>query len=224
MKSYREESGMIKFYGLGGEIGITTDQIQSILKAGESERQGMFLPGVKGPPPLAAPEGKLKVEGSRKTPEKRLARERAKEEREYQRRVKEITRQIEAARDRYSLATRGSSGPEPSLLNSREAIRARTDDLISRLKDAQHNPGRPSDAQGFKLLTPSPFSGAPPRTRELRPGQVVPRVRVPPPTYTKKQRELSELRHQLNQLQRERNKLIEQMNQKNFETGSFFLE
>lgn len=232
VQSYREESGMIKFYGLGGEIGIGRDQIQTILKAGGSEEKGMVLPGVGGPP--AVPLGEAKVEEKRETPteakekvltaEEKLAEEKAKEEREYQSKVKEITEQIKTARDRYSIATRGSSGPEPTLLNTEEAIKARTDDLISRLRDAQHNPSGPSDAGGVKLSTPSPFAGAPPTTTELRPGAVIPRVDVPLPTYTGKERELSELRNQINQLQRERERLIEQMKQKNFETGSLFLE
>ncbi len=232
VQSYREEGGMIKFYGIGGEIGITRDQIQTILKAGGSEETGMVLPGVGGPP--AVPLGEAKVEEKRETPteakekiltpEQKLAEERAQEEKEYQRRVKEITEKIKTARDRYSLATRGSSGPEPSLLDSEEAIRARTDDLTARLRDAQHNPAGPSDAGGIKLSTPSPFTGAPPTTTELRPGEIIPRVDTPPPTYTGKQRELSELRNQINQLEKERERLIEEMKQKNFETGSLFLD
>ena len=232
VQSYREEGGMIKFHGLGGEVSIGREQIQAILKAGEGEERGMVLPGVGGPP--AAPVGEAKVEEKRETPaeakekilspEQKLAEERAQEEKEYQRRVREITEQIKAARDRYYLATKGTSSPEPSLLQSEEAMRSRTDDLISRLRDAQHNPAGPSDAGGVKLLTPSPFTSAPPTTTELRPGEVVPRVEPPVPTYTAKEKELSELRNQINQLQKERDRLIEEMKQKNFDTGSLFLE
>ncbi|MFQ5902346.1 MAG: hypothetical protein ACE5JO_01520 [Candidatus Binatia bacterium] len=246
VQSYREEGGMIKFYGLGGEIGIARDQIQSILKAGGKGR-GMVFPGVKETParPSGAsqekkkvaspgPGGKAKVKGKKERPaeakekvlipEEKLAEERSKEEEEYQKRVREITEQIKAVRDRYALATRGSSGPEPSLLNSQEAIRARTDDLISRLRDAQHNPAGPSDAGGIKLSTPSSFAGAPPTTIELRPGEVIPRVDAPLPRYTGKQKELSELRNQIIQLQKKRERLIQEMRQKNFDTGSLFLE
>lgn len=240
---------MIKFYGLGGEIGIAKDQIQSILKAGEIQGRGMVLPGGEGsavgpreamqeekkvasPPPEieSQDEGKKQVSTEPKeselTPEERLAAERAKEEKEYQRRVKELTEQMKATMDRYSLATRGSSGPEPSLLNTEEARRARTDDLVSRLRDKQYNPAGPSDAGGVRLSTPSPFTGGPPTTTELNPSQVKPNptVDTPLPAYTGKEKDLSELRNQINQLQRERERLIQEMRQKNFDTGSLFLE
>ena len=248
VQSYREEAGMIKFYGLGGEIGIAKDQIQSILKAGEMEGRGMVLPGSEGSAvgfretrqeekKVASPprEGGDKIEGKKQvstepkesvlTPEERLAAERAKEEKEYQRRVKELTEQMKATMDRYSLATRGSSGPEPTTPVTPEEMRTRADDLISRLRDSQHNPVGPSETGGVKLTdVPSPFTGAPPTTMELRPPQVAPRVDAPLPDYSAKQKELSNLRNQINQLQRERERLIQEMRQKNFDTGSLFLE
>ncbi len=247
VESYREEGGMIKFRGLGGEIGINREQIQSILKAGEPQTRGMSLSGTERAPVEPAttgqeeklgasqtPPGQTKGEGKEAragqtqekvlSPEEKQAEERAKEEKEYQSKVRQLTEQIKTARDRYAIATRGSSGPEPTLLNSEEAIKARTDDLVSRLRDAQHNPSGPSDAGGVKLSTPSPFTGVPPTTTELRPGQIVPRVDAPLPGYSGKEKELSDLRNQINQLQREREKLIEQMKQKNFETGSLFLD
>ena len=243
VQNYREEGGMIKFPGLGGEIGIGRDQIQSILKAGEPESRGMSLFGTERPQggpaalgqeeKLEAGKGPAQVKGEEKeagagqkalSPEEKLAEERAKEEKEYQSKVRQLTDRIKAARDRYSLSSGGSGGPEPTLLNSEEAIKARTDDLISRLRDAQHNPSGPSDAGGVKLSTPSPFSGVPPTTTELRPGQVVPRVDAPLHGYSAKEKELSDLRNQINQLQKERERFIEQMKQKNFDTGSLFLD
>jgi len=235
VESYREEGGMIKFRGLGGEIGISKDQVQSILKGGTAEGEGQYLrlpaPAESSPVPASAsPEEKAKVDEKKDvkeklpTAEEKLAEERAKEEKEYQNKVKEITEQLKTARDRYSLTTGGSGGPEPSLLDSEEAIRARTDDLNSRLRDAQYNPAGPSDAGGVRLSTPSPFTGAPPSTIELRPGEVIPRVDSPPPTYSEKERQLSELRNQINQLTKQREQLIEEMRQKNFNTGSLFLE
>lgn len=247
VESYREEGGMIKFRGLGGEIGISREQIQSILKAGEPQSRGMSLSGTERTPVEPAttgqeekleasksPTGQAKGEGKEGgatpgqdkvlTPEEKLAEERAKEEKEYQSKVSQLTEQIKAARDRYAIATRGSSGPEPTLLNSEEAIKARTDDLISRLRDAQYNPSGPSDAGGIKLSTPSSFSGVPPTTTELRPGAVAPRVDAPLPGYTNTEKALSDLRNQLNQLQKDRERLIEQMKQKNFHTGSLFLD
>ena len=54
VQNYREEGGTIKFYGLGGEIGIARDQIQSIKEGGESEGRGMVFPGVEKTPPRPA--------------------------------------------------------------------------------------------------------------------------------------------------------------------------
>jgi len=239
VQSYREEGGMIKFPGMGGEIGISRDQIQSILKAGEPETRGMSLLGTERPsvvPPTTAREEKIEagrapVEEAKPgqaqekalSPEEKLAEERAKEEKEYQNKVRQLTDQLKSARDRFLLGTRGSSGADPTLLNSEEAIRGRTEVLTSRLRDAQHNPGDPA---AVKLLTPSPFSGLPPTVTEFRSGQdqLGPRVNTPPPAYTEKERELSNLRNQVRELETARERLIQEMRQKNFDTGSLFLE
>lgn len=214
IQSYREEGTMIKFPGMGGEIGISKDQVQSILKAGEPESRGMSIIGLeKAPTPPAAPSpeekkeagrvpaGEQAAEGKEKvlSPEERLREERARDEKEYQNKVKQLTEQIKSLSDRFSLATRGSSGPEPTLLQTEEAIRARSDDLTTRLRDAG--------------LVP-----------ELRPGETAPRVEVPLPGYTGREKDLSDLRNQINQLQRDRQSLIEQMKQKNLDTGGLFLE
>lgn len=244
--SYREEGGMIKFQGLGGEVGITRDQVQSIVKAGEIGGQGLILPGIEKAPSETARESREEKKAGSKgaeaepkaeeklerpqakekvlTPEEGAAEEKAKAEKEYQNRVKQLTEQVKAARERYATATRGSTSPEPSLLTTDEAIKARRDDLISRLRDVQHNPGGPSDAGAAKMLTPSPFSGASPTTTELRPGEAPPRVDTPVQSYTGKERELSELRNQINQLEKQRERLIEEMKQKNLDTSSLFLE
>ncbi|MGH7774106.1 MAG: hypothetical protein ACREQA_17925 [Candidatus Binatia bacterium] len=244
VQSYREEGGMIKFYGFGGEIGITKDQIQSIVKAGVSvEGRGVVLSGdedsralpteaSQGEKEMAGPgsaeeaqDKKSSAEAKEKTPEEQLAEEKAKEEKEYQGRLKELTEQIKEVKDRYSTTTRGSSSSEPSLLNTEEAIRARQEDLNSRLRDAQYNPAGPSDADGVNLKTHSPFTGAPPTIIEQLPGGVAPpRVDTPLPDYTARERELSDLRNQMNQLQNERERLIQEMKQKNLDTGSLFLE
>jgi len=97
--------------------------------------------------------------------------------------------------DRYSVATRGSSGPQPSLLEGQEAIRGRTADLLSRLKDAQRR--RAAGASGG-----------------------IPRVNVPPPAYSAKEKELSELRKQMVQTEKERDALIQKMQQKNLGSAS----
>jgi hypothetical protein len=247
VQAYREEGGMIKFYGLGGEIGIPKDQIQAILEPGAPESRGMVVPRLEEAQAgagEASKEGKAVARapgeeprtgdtaegpaGAREkvlTPEEQQAAERAKEEKEYQRRVKEITEQIKTTRDRYALGARGSSGPEPSFFTSEEAFRSHQDDLISRLRDAQHNPLGPSDAKTPQFLTPSPFSGIPPTTTDIAPlVPPGPTVNSPLPGYSDKQKELSDLRSQIGQLMKERERLIEEMKQKNFETGSLFLE
>ena len=222
VQAYREEGGMIKFGGLGGEIGISREQIQSILKAGEPQSRGMSLLGTEKPTTGDAATGQEKKPEAGKapaeqakgevkearpglpqdkvlSPEEKLAEERAKEEKEYQSKVGQLTEQIKALRDRYAVSTRGSSGPEPTLLNSEEAIRARTDDLTTRLRDAGLVPG-------------------------LRPGATIPGVETPLPGYTGKEKDLSDLRNLINQFDKERERLIQEMRQKGFGTGSLFLE
>lgn len=230
VESYREEGGMIKFQGLGGEIGISRDQIQTIVKGGVKESQGLRLPSAAEP--FSQPERKSQEEKTAASPEpgtklgeKTLSPEeqRAREENDYRNKVLKITEELRAATERYAL-TRGASSRDPSLLDTEEAIRARTEDLNSRLRDAQYNPAGPSDAGAVRLSTPSPFTGAPPTTTELQPGGVIPRVDSPPPAYSERERELSELRNRINQLTKEREKLIEEMRQKNFNTGSLFIQ
>ncbi len=239
VESYREERGMVKFPGFGGEIGIAKEQIQTILTVGEGETRRTVIPGgessLPGGPAVreeankpASGIGKVgeRPQGKAQTPEDKLSEERAKEEKEYLRKVEEITEQIKAASQRYAVATRGNSGPEPSFFTSPEAFSGQQDDLISRLRDAQHNPLGPSDAEPPKFLTPSPFSGVPPTTTEISPPLVGPgpRADFPLPSYTAKQKELSELRNQIGQLTQERERLIQQMRDKNFDTGSLFLQ
>lgn len=206
VESYREEGNMIKFPGFGGEIGIAKDQIRSIEKAGQKESRGMVVekertsPLPSGPSAVgeAVPAKEEKPAAPQEKavgPEEKLAEERAKEEKEYQRKLKELTQQIKTLKDRYARATRGTTGPEPSVPTSEEELKARQDDLVSRLRDAQR----------------------------ARPGSA-PSVRPPLPGYTEKQKELSDIRNRLYQLEKERDKLIEEMKQKNFDTGSLFLE
>ncbi len=226
VQNYREEGGTIKFYGLGGEIGIPRDQIQSIKESGEGEGRGMVFPGVgktpprptgkeqevkKGAGPSPSEEAKVSEKSRRPTqakeksltPEEILEEKKAqkeKEEKEYQKRVEGITNRIKALRNRYALATRGSSGPEPSVMN-RKAGKARTAEQISRLrKFQQRNPAG------------------------VVSGRAIPRVGVPPKPLTGKQRELGDMRKRLVQLTEERKKLIEEMKRKNFDTSSLFLE
>jgi hypothetical protein len=209
MQSYREEGGMIKFSGLGGEIAISKDQVEAIRRAG-SESAGAPTFSVDRLPAPTAPERPLPPTPTTETksvqtpsPDEQLAKKRAEEEKAYQNKVKELTEQLRELRDRYSMMTRGNKGPEPFLFTTEEAFRGQQEDLLSRLRDAQ------SKAQGLptgSAATSPPFS------------------LDPPPAYSEKQKELSDLRSRINQVENDRQRLIEEMKAKNFETGSLFLE
>jgi hypothetical protein len=248
VQAYREEGQMIKVYGIGGEIGLPRDQVQSILKAGE-EGRGLDLRG--GEDPGGAAESSVTERAQEQEPRSQAsgasspreasaepAEQKANEEEVYRKRVEEVTEQLKTVKDNYLSATRGTSSPNPMLLETDEAIRGRNDDLSSRLKDVQHNPEGPSDAGPVKLSVPSPFTGQPPTTTEIRPGEGYstsglpiytpssrqPGVNPPPPAYTDREREFSDLRNRMNQLVNDREKLIEEMKQKKFDTGNLFLE
>ena len=250
VQAYREEGDMIKFYGIGGEIGIGKDQVQSILKAGGDEGRGLSVSGVQSPEPRPAEDipqqertatgaaggeptsaGRSAVAPSAdpRSEEERLAEERAKEEKEYQQKVKEITDRLRSVKDRYLLASRGSSSTEPTLVTSEEYLQKMKDNLTSRVKDAQANPC-PADAGPIKLLTPSPFAGLPLAVTEMPPcGNNTPAVRsptvdTPPAGYSQSERDFSDLRSRMGELVKERERLIEEMKQKNFETGDLFLD
>jgi len=106
VQSYREESGMVKFQGFGGEIGISKDQVRTIRKAGEADSAGLNLLGsgvpasqpgspttseaVSGPTPTAA--GKP-IDSDE---------ERAKEEKEYQQKLIELTGKLREINEGYS--------------------------------------------------------------------------------------------------------------------------
>jgi hypothetical protein len=210
VQTYREEGRMIKFQALGGEIGISKDQIQSIQKADPGEptlEQAQIHGPVVGPqvaerPPL--------------TPEE----ERAKEEKEYQQRLMEITAQLKEVQDRYSELLRGTTSPEPSQLVTEEQRKASRADVISRFREATSNPSEPAPV---RLLTPSPFSSLPPTVTEEQPPARAPTTYENLPSNDT-QREFSELRNQAIQLDKEREKLINEMRQKNMSIGSLFLE
>lgn len=233
VQAYREEGQTIKIYGSGGEIGIPRDQVQTILRAGEGEARGLDLrpPAQPSPAPAQAAEkqptppqgagkdGKPAIEKPL-TPEE----QKALEEKEYQKKVQELTESLKNARDRYAVTTRGSAGPEPTVPTTEEQLKARNDDLISRLRDAQQSQSGIRYEPGVQQLQPGSLTGDPPPL--LEPGPVVGRPGTDPipPGYTEKQRELSDLRSRINQLEGDRKKLIDEMKQKNFDTGNLFLE
>jgi hypothetical protein len=207
VQSYREEGRMIKFHDLGGEIGISKDQIQSIEKTVQVPLpQQSQLQGPAGPQAAESPL----------TPEE----ERAKEEKEYQQKLMEVTGQLKEVQDRYSQLLRGTTSPEPSQLATEEQIKASRADVISRFRDATSNP---SDPAPVRLLTPSPFSSLPPTITEERPPARAPTTYENLP-YTEAQKEFSDLRNQAIELDKERERLINEMRQKNLSIGSLFLE
>ena len=200
---------MIKFRGLGGDIGISRDQIQSIQKADPGEPT---LDQTQLQESAAAPQ----------VPERPLAseEEKAKEEKEYQQKLLELTGQLKEVRDRYSELLRGTTSPEPSQLVTEEQIKASRADVISRFRDATSNPSEPAPV---RLLTPSPFSSLPPTIVEEQPSARAP-ISYENLPFNETQKEFSELRQQANELEKEREKLINEMRQKNMSIGSLFLE
>jgi hypothetical protein len=216
VQSFREENGVIKFGGLGGEIGIAKDQIQSIRQGDTPAAGDLNLIGIQTSTqpaanvPLSAQEGSG---GKPPTPEE----DRAREEKVYQEKITNLNDQLKAAQDRYSEIIRGTTSPDPTQLVTEEQIKARQDDAVARFKDAQNNPSQPAPV---KLLTPSPFTSLPPTITEVQPTGRTVSPNDAPQTFTDRQKELLDLRNQALEIEKERERLINEMKQKNFYTGS----
>ena len=211
VQSYREDGALIRFSGLGGEPAISKDQVQSIRRAGESERSAIFdsasgrpmsvPPSVPAPAQVKAAPAEPTVSGSSQS--ERGATGRAEEERAYREKVKELTEELKKLRERYALLTRGNTGPEPKLFTTEAEFRGHQEDLLSRLRDAQYR------AQG---LPTGESATSPPFSLDA------------PPAYSAKEKELSELRRRMSQVEDARQKLIDEMKLKNFDTGALFLD
>jgi len=138
VQSYREEGKMIKFYGLGGEIGLSKDQIQTIRKAGDGERQDLSLPTPpvpsSRPSDVGQPSSDTPQAASKESagPERTPGEDSVKEDLEQQKRLKEITEQLENAKQRYFTATQGGG---TSAGATAAGYRASTADLMSKLKE-----------------------------------------------------------------------------------------
>jgi hypothetical protein len=212
--SYREEKGVVKFNGLGGEIGISREQIQAIRKGdalapGDLDLTKVEAPGAAGSDAaIGAQEG-----GAAKTS---ADEERAREEAEYQAKLKELNDKLKAAQDSYAESIRGTAGPDPMQLVTEEQIRARQDDVSARFKDAQNNPSEPTPV---KLLNPSPFSSLPPTVTEVQPTGRSASPYEAPQTFTDREQELLNLRNQALELERQRERLLNEMKQKNINSG-----
>jgi hypothetical protein len=230
-QSYREEGTAIRVFGLGGEFTIPRDQVKTIQRADEVSGRGLDLRdsapgGDNGATPAANPAGSALARPAAQpaerpeTPEER----RAKEEEEYRKRVQDVTERLKAAQNNFLNASRGNNSPEPSVLSTDDANRRRADDLNARLRDTQNSPGGQSDGGPVRLESPSPFTGTAPTVTEIAPSAPPPSVGPPPPGYTSSERQLSDLRNDMTQLTRERDKLIEEMKQKNYQSGNLFLD
>jgi hypothetical protein len=200
VQSYREEGSTVKIQGLGGEMGIPKDQIQSISKSGQSDRPGVNLsnletssraapaPTPPKPAPAVASGGSTESSG----PAGSAPGVSAAEEKEYRRRLAEVSQKLEAARQRYYEATQGGgSGSNVS----KEGLRSWTMDLASRIQDSH-----------TKVKGDGGAASTPP---------------MPPllPGYHPKTKELSDIRAEIDQLEKERNELIQEIKSKGLEAS-----
>jgi len=210
VQNYREDGTMIKFSGLGGEIAISKDQVETIRRAEASDSASTRAPSLDGlsaknppePPPASSPPAESKAPAAVSI-EQQQAKKRAQEAKAYEDRLKDLTVQLKELRERYSLMTRGNKGPEPSFFTTEKAFKGQQDDLLSRLRDAQNK------AQG---LPTGSAATSPQFSLDA------------PPAYTERQRELSDLRSRISQIETERDRIIDEMRAKGFEVGSLFLE
>jgi hypothetical protein len=198
-QSYREEGSTIKVHGLGGEFGIPKDQIQTILKADQSEQRGLSISDLEASSrQTQAPAPEPSVPSAREaeeapTPGEKKSAVEANEEQEYQKRLAEVTQKLETAKRQYLDATQGG-GTGSNV--SKEGFSGWVADLGSRIRDSQKVPG----------------GGGPAGTPPMRGYEA--------PVYTAKEKELSDLRSQINSLQKERDSLIQEMKSKNIPTGT----
>jgi hypothetical protein len=215
VQSYREENGVIKFGGLGGEIGISKDQIRAIHQGAGAAPADLDLISIQASGQARAGFSTAPEEGSGKKAQSQED-ERLKEEKVYQEKLNSLNEQLKTAQDRYSETIRGTASTDPSQLVTEEQIKARHDDAVARFKDAQNNPSEPAPV---KLLTPSPFTSLPPTVTEVQPSGRTVSPFDAPQILTDREKELLDMRNQALQLEQEREQLINEMKQKNFYTG-----
>lgn len=193
VQSYRDEGSTVKIQGLGGELGIPKEQILSISKSGAGDRPGLNIGNLESasrsapvttPPapsaPSAGPAGNSGAADGRVSGV-------TDEEKEYRRRLSEVTLKLEAARKRYlDASSAGNTGAD----FSKDGMKAWTADLTSRIQDSQKAGGGPAST---------------------------PLTQPPPYPYTPKGKELSEMRMEIDALEKARNDLIQEMKSKNIE-------
>jgi hypothetical protein len=138
VQSYRDEGKTIKFNSLGGVITLNKDQIQTIRKSGGDEGQETGLPTPTNPPSRsddarqpASDSPQIKAtEATDSIRADQTVEDAAVQELE--KKLKEITDQLETAQRQYVDATQGGSG---SASATPAGYRALTADLMSRLKE-----------------------------------------------------------------------------------------
>jgi hypothetical protein len=196
VQSYREEGSTIKVPALGGELGIPKEQIDTILNAGQTVGHGLNIsdlatskpesPAVQKSTPILSPETKNAA-----APIATTSPANAEEAKRYQKRLSEVNKKLELAKQQYYLATQGGGSASNV---SKDGLKAWAMDLASRIHDSQKMPG----GGGAQSSPPSqPYA----------------------PNYTAKEKELSNLRIQIDGLQKERDELIDEMNSKNIPVG-----
>jgi hypothetical protein len=206
VQNFREEAGIVKLHGFGGEISIPKDQIQTISPAAEA-KSATEVPLRSAP--VTVPENREPALERTNTAPQTLTenlRSEAKEitkpnlkEDAYRQAIKKIDDQLKELRNRYATETRGNTGAEPFLFTTEEAFRGHQEDLLSRLRDAQYKAqGLPSGGQAQS----PPFSTN------------------PPPAYTEKQKLLSDLRNQISEFESERERVIAEMKRNDMDTSS----
>lgn len=196
VQSYRTEGSMIKFTGLGGEIAIAKDQIQAIEKAGQTNRPGLSLPELetssKPSPSVPQKSTPTPTRDGIRPPSPSKPTPAAEEEKEYQKKLAEVTAKLESAKEKYFNATQGG-GTAANL--SKDGISSWVMDFASRIHDSQ----KVSGGGGPSSTPPTPPYA---------------------PTYTAREKELSDLRIEIDGLQNERDSLLQEMKSKNIPTGS----
>jgi hypothetical protein len=211
VQNFREEAGIVKLHGFGGEISIPKDQIQTI-KPAVGAKSSTEAPLRSAP--VTVPKDRVPAleRTNTATPQNLTENQRdeAKEitkpdvkENAYRQLIKKIDDQLKELRGRYAAETRGNTGVEPFLFTTEEAFRGHQEDLLSRLRDAQYKAqGLPS---GGEAQSP-PFSTN------------------PPPAYTEKEKLLSHLRKQITELESERERVIAEMKRNDMDVSSLSLD
>lgn len=195
VQTYREEAGIVKFQRFGGEIGIPKDQIQSILPASQTEKEELSISALEARPrqiqtsETPSPPA-LRELNDGPSPSQAKSRGDPAEEKEYQKKLADVTHKLEVAKQDYYNATQGGGTANNA---SNDGLKAWTMDLASRIHDSQKIQG----GGGRQSTPPSPPYA---------------------PNYTPKEKELSTLRILIDALQKERDYLVQEMKSKNIQT------